>query len=466
MLSPTTSNTIFPMPPPPLITTLPDPNPLVTKPFDHRKQLDKFVKEFAPQHGYGIIIGHSGRDPNLYCKYQCHRSGKPAKPKARIGVDHVTKIESEPPKKSRSIKIGCPFEMRACFDHQRQTWTLVHKISHHNHEPMEIVIPVITTIISTSSIQQTTPTTEQPQAREASHESKETTPETSIQSQLVSINEQILSMEAPQQDEMIKSIRKLLNSVCSVPEDEISNNIRKPNNEIALDILDDMEYFQSFHQPQLPDDVGKGIDFAVALMDPEKSPTTQSRINDALDVTLNLNQHSFDSLDSFQYEDLIRSHSQPMENIIQNNQTHHDFESTHDTDLIAQNGHTFQHIDSTNDYITKVQNNHTPHNFDRTNENNINTAHDPSSQHNATNISSEVISAIPSTQQIPSANDPLQTHPVTKQCNTSTVKDNAQVSPRRTRSKVAAVHAEEEVQSGLNRRTRSALSGKKRKCNS
>ncbi|EGG12984.1 uncharacterized protein MELLADRAFT_87117 [Melampsora larici-populina 98AG31] len=227
MLSPTTSNTQLPMPLPPIITTLPDPDPKVTEPFDHRKQLNKYVKEFAPQHGYGIIIGHSGRDPHLYCKYQCHCSGKPAKPKVKPGADQASKTETEPPKKSRSIKIECPFEMKACFDHEKRTWTLHHKISHHNHEPMEMVIPLLTTSIPTTS---TIPTTQQPQGPEASPEINQKHPQTTIQSQLLSINNRILTLEPHQQDELVKSIHKLLDLVlCSSPEGKIPNDICRPN---------------------------------------------------------------------------------------------------------------------------------------------------------------------------------------------------------------------------------------------
>ena len=70
---------------PPPITTMPDPH--VTDPFELRKPLGKYVKEFATPQGYGINIAHSGQEGNLYCNYECHQSGKPAKKK----IKHVEK---------------------------------------------------------------------------------------------------------------------------------------------------------------------------------------------------------------------------------------------------------------------------------------------------------------------------------------------------------------------------------------
>ncbi|EGG12985.1 uncharacterized protein MELLADRAFT_101386 [Melampsora larici-populina 98AG31] len=137
----------------------------------------------------------------------------------------------------------------------------------------------------------------------------------------------------------------------------------------------------------------------------------------------------------------------------------------------AQTIQTIQTIHTTDDVpdVPDVPNNHTCHDFDRTNDNKaIHTVgeHDRSTQHNATKTDFEVISAtIPSIQQIPTANNTLPSDPVSKLCNTrSTIKDQARVSPRRTRSKVAAVDAEEEVpRAAVFRRTRSAHTAKKRK---
>ncbi|KAH9808053.1 hypothetical protein DFH28DRAFT_1137036 [Melampsora americana] len=243
MQAPTTSDTpSSTMLPPPPISTLPDPNPMVTEPFEHRKQLDTFVKEFAPHQGYGIIIGHSGRDPHLYCKYECHRGGKPAK---RKGQTDSNKCDS--PKKTRSIKIGCPFKMKATFNRERRTWTLHHENTYHNHGPMNMEIPDITPSIAPTSF----PKAEQTLALDPSHQ-KNVVLDTSIQSQLLSINNRILTMTPSQQNEIIQSIHKLLDVVCNVPEDKIATNHPDPHEQAALHILDDIEQFNKLIQLRSP----------------------------------------------------------------------------------------------------------------------------------------------------------------------------------------------------------------------
>lgn len=153
------------LPPPPL-TAIGDPNPTITDPFDLRKPLDNYVKGFAPSHGYSIIVGHSGRTPIIYTNYECHRSGKPAKRKVKKDINptnrtisHSTNPESNPetelsnflpPKKTRSIKIGCPFKMKACFHKEKRAWTLIHVTTTHNHGPynFDISSMIPTNIVS------------------------------------------------------------------------------------------------------------------------------------------------------------------------------------------------------------------------------------------------------------------------------------------------------------------------------
>lgn len=95
------------MPPPPPISVRGDPDPNITDPFDLWKPLDNYVKSFAPNHGYAIIVGHSGRAPHLYTNYDCHRSGRPAKRKVKNDINSTQSTKpatqgsnSDPPKKS------------------------------------------------------------------------------------------------------------------------------------------------------------------------------------------------------------------------------------------------------------------------------------------------------------------------------------------------------------------------------
>lgn len=154
-----TINTETDMLPPPPLTALGDPDPMITDPFDLRKPLDHYVKGFAPSRGYAIIVGHSGRTPNIYTNYECHRSGKPAKRKIKIDINptnstisHSKNQESngeadsrnfQPPKKTRSIKIGCPFKMKACFHKEKRAWTLIHVNTTHNHGPYDFDIAIM-----------------------------------------------------------------------------------------------------------------------------------------------------------------------------------------------------------------------------------------------------------------------------------------------------------------------------------
>ncbi|EGG11549.1 uncharacterized protein MELLADRAFT_91133 [Melampsora larici-populina 98AG31] len=388
-------DTLSPMLPPPPISTLPNPDPNVTEPFDHRKQLDNFVKEFAPHQGYGIIIGHSGRDPHLYCKYECHRGGKPAKRKGQTDA-----TECDPPKKTRSIKIGCPFKMKATFHRERRTWTLHHENTYHNHGPMEMEILDITPSIAPTSL----PKNEQPLSLESSHEPKNVPLEPSVQSKLLLINNRILSMTACQQEEIVQSIHQLLDAVCNVPEDKISTTINDPHTEAALQILDEMEHFQDLIQLRSPlHDEDNDISITYHLEE-EKSPTRPNRINiDALNITLTNNQPlmndqpSLNSIDSFIYEDLLQTTSlQP------GAQTNcQDLDVTCDIDVNA---------------VAKE--------------------HESSSHENATNINQEA--HVSTTLPLPTPsinNEPHPLRPVEKSSHVpipstrSTIKNNASVSP-------------------------------------
>ncbi|EGF99571.1 uncharacterized protein MELLADRAFT_112636 [Melampsora larici-populina 98AG31] len=429
MQAPTTSNTPSSlMLPPPPISTLPDPNPMVTEPFEQRKQLDNFVKEFAPHQGYGIIIGHSGRDPYLYCKYDCHCGGKPAKRKGQTDSN-----ECDPPKKTRSIKIGCPFKMKATFHKERRTWTLHHENTYHNHGPMEMEIPDITSSIAPTSF----PKAEQTLDLDPSHKPIDT----SLQSQLLSISNRILSMTASQQDEIIQSIHKLLDAVCNVPEDKIPTNLPDPHQDAAIQLLDDLEQFNELIQFQSPLHVKDNDTSIMYCQEPEKSPTRPSSTDiDALNITVMNNQPlmndqpSFDSIYSFLLEDLLQPSLQPS---VQTN---------------------CQVLDATPEIDVNSAAEH----------------HEPSSHDHARNIDQEA--SVPSTLPSLSFNKvPISPHPVgdtlqvpIPQARTtrSTIKKTASVSPCRTRSKVDLVTGVA-AQSGVKRtqisRTCSTLSAKKHK---
>ncbi|EGG04655.1 uncharacterized protein MELLADRAFT_88709 [Melampsora larici-populina 98AG31] len=413
MQAPTTSNTPSSlMLPPTPISTLPDPNPMVTEPFEHHKQLDNLVKEFAPHQGYAIIVGHSGRDPYLYCKYDCHCGGKPAK----------------------SIKIGCPFKMKATFHKERHTWTLHHQNTYHNHGPMEMEIPDITSRIAPTSAEQTLDL-------DPSHKPTNVLLDTSLQSQLLSISNRILSMTASQEDEIIQSIHKLLDAVCNVPEDKIPTNLPDPHQDAAIQLLDDLEQFNKLIQFQSPLHVKDNITSIMYRQEPEKSPTWPSSIDiDAFNITvmndqpLMNDQPSFDSIDSFLLEDLLQLSLQPS---VQTN---------------------CQVLDATPEIDVNSAAKH----------------HEPSSHDHARNIDQEA--SVPSTLPSSSFNKvPIPPHPV---CDTlqvpipqarttrSTIKKTASVSPRRTRSKVYLVTGVA-AQSGVKRtqisRTCSTPSAKKHK---
>ncbi|EGG03356.1 uncharacterized protein MELLADRAFT_90258 [Melampsora larici-populina 98AG31] len=424
MQVPTTSNTPSPMLPPPLISALRNPDPEATEPFHHCKQLDKFVKEFAPHQGYGIIIGHSGRDPHLYCRYECHRGGKPAKRKGQTDA-----TECNPPKKTRSIRIECPFKMKATFHRERCTWTLHHEITSHNHGPMEMEIPHITPSIAPTSAEQSL-------ALDLSHEPTNVPLDTTVQSQLLSINNRILSMPTSQQDEILQSIHKLIDAVSNVPKDKIPTNAHDSHEQqTALQILEEMEQFNELIQFQSPLHVQHNDTSITHHQEQEKSPTSPSRIDvDAFNRLMNkqalmndqplMNDHpSFDSIDSFVYEDLLQPNTQQpgVQTTCQ----------VLDVNTVAKH-----------DYATN------------------------------TNLERSLSSTLPSTTI---NKEPLPPHPVYKSSHEpppqtrstrSTIKKTASVSPRRTRSRldhVTGVAAQSGVKRTQLTRTRSTLSAKKHK---
>lgn len=95
--------------------------PPITLPGPDQKSMTDYVKAFAPQHGYLISIGRSWRGKGL-SQYRCHRSGLPESSK-------------DPTKLSKSLKIDCPFKLKAQFSSSKNTWTLSHININHNHEP-------------------------------------------------------------------------------------------------------------------------------------------------------------------------------------------------------------------------------------------------------------------------------------------------------------------------------------------
>ncbi|EGF98282.1 uncharacterized protein MELLADRAFT_113670 [Melampsora larici-populina 98AG31] len=105
-----------------------------------RVELDKYVKGFPIPHGYKINIAHSSKDNCNICHYECHRGGKPSKPKPRTNVGNTTE-PNQPPftRVTRSIKIECPFRLTAQYDTTSKLWTLVHVCIGHNHGPIQPV---------------------------------------------------------------------------------------------------------------------------------------------------------------------------------------------------------------------------------------------------------------------------------------------------------------------------------------
>ncbi|KAH9812738.1 hypothetical protein DFH28DRAFT_898555, partial [Melampsora americana] len=94
---------------------------------DHQK-MKEFVKAFAPPHGYLISVQKSYLVKGL-CNYVCHRGGVP----------ETIKDES---KESKSLKINCPFKLKAKLNRGHNSWTLHLIDTKHNHPPnFDLEIP-------------------------------------------------------------------------------------------------------------------------------------------------------------------------------------------------------------------------------------------------------------------------------------------------------------------------------------
>ncbi|EGG00496.1 uncharacterized protein MELLADRAFT_67715 [Melampsora larici-populina 98AG31] len=93
----TQSNNSIPAPPPIIL-----PGPTL-------ELMNKYVKGFSPQHGYHISIGRSSVQKKQRSK--------------------------DPTKESKSLKINCPFTLKARYNSTDQTWTVVHVNITHNHQP-------------------------------------------------------------------------------------------------------------------------------------------------------------------------------------------------------------------------------------------------------------------------------------------------------------------------------------------
>ncbi|EGG09140.1 uncharacterized protein MELLADRAFT_104444 [Melampsora larici-populina 98AG31] len=101
--------------------TIPAPPP-ITLPGPTLELMNKYVKEFSPQHGYLISIGRSSVKKKPNCRYRCHRSGLPEAVK-------------DSTKELKSLKIDCPFLLKARYNSVKQSWTLTHVNTTHNHPP-------------------------------------------------------------------------------------------------------------------------------------------------------------------------------------------------------------------------------------------------------------------------------------------------------------------------------------------
>ncbi|EGG04561.1 uncharacterized protein MELLADRAFT_108186 [Melampsora larici-populina 98AG31] len=106
------------MPAPPEICLPGTRDPLDPKTREH---MDRYVKSFAAPHGYLISVGKSYVSKGR-CTYRCHRGG-------------FCKTSNDTAKTSKSLKIQCPFELKAKLDTEHRYWTLSHINTSHNHPP-------------------------------------------------------------------------------------------------------------------------------------------------------------------------------------------------------------------------------------------------------------------------------------------------------------------------------------------
>jgi hypothetical protein len=157
-------NNNIPAPPP---TTLPGPT---------LESMNNYVKGFAPQHGYLISIGRSSLVKKPFCNYRCHRGGLP-------------EISKDPTKESKSIKIQCPFKLKARYSSSTQTWILSHIETRHNHPPNFDIQP-------------------QPAPQLTS-----ITPEVEVDTFISSLGQRIKALSVEEQHNIIASINNLFETV-------------------------------------------------------------------------------------------------------------------------------------------------------------------------------------------------------------------------------------------------------------
>ncbi|EGG00299.1 uncharacterized protein MELLADRAFT_67926 [Melampsora larici-populina 98AG31] len=182
-------------------TDIPAPPPITTLNNVKRESMNQYVKNFATQHGYIISIRNSSI-ARTSIKYVCHCSGLP-------------RATKQPPKEStsKSLKINCPFQLKAKYNPENQSWTLSHLNTTHNHPPNLNIQPSIEPHVIQPSIELISTISDNPDLKETQLDSTQTqTAHITTHSFIHTFSQRILALSVEQQQLLFVQIDNLLST--------------------------------------------------------------------------------------------------------------------------------------------------------------------------------------------------------------------------------------------------------------
>lgn len=134
---------------PVLENTITNEGNLITRPFPDqvfhsREELNEFIREFARDNGFGIVIAHSNKKAIYYTcelggRYR-HKKGKTIQQQEEEEAERRlnetgTAYVLEP--HARTKKLRCPFSMTASFRKLNSAWLLRTTCNEHNHQQLD-----------------------------------------------------------------------------------------------------------------------------------------------------------------------------------------------------------------------------------------------------------------------------------------------------------------------------------------
>ncbi|EGG01525.1 uncharacterized protein MELLADRAFT_110868 [Melampsora larici-populina 98AG31] len=250
------------------------------------KSMNDYVKDFAPQHGYLISIHQSSLTKKPFCTYLCHRSGLPELSK------------DDPTKETKSLKINCPFKLKARYNASTVLWTLSHVNIKHNHPPnLNLQPPQPPATLSIQSLHaestsapliDSTPISLDPSSLD---EDKTLLPTSKVELFLTSFGSRIRALSIKQQQDVIIKIENILlnahefkvnpanvTSEESPKTHEINHNTKQhePVEQSELSVISETKFSNSQSDPS-------EVEVEQLLLNKESNQCAQQEILESLD---------------------------------------------------------------------------------------------------------------------------------------------------------------------------------------